>query len=65
MAGKKNKTKISKRRQKAKQQKAKKRKLRLVKGGAALFGGSRGLPFHFIFAGHHGIRCAPRGSGRK
>jgi len=33
MAGKKNKTKISKRRQKAKQQKAKKRKLRLVKGG--------------------------------
>lgn len=34
MAGKKNKTKISKRRQKTKQQKAKKRKLRLVKGGA-------------------------------
>jgi hypothetical protein len=34
MAGKKDKTKISKRRQKAKQQKAKKRKLRLVKGGA-------------------------------
>jgi hypothetical protein len=33
MAGKKNKTKISKRRQKVKQQKAKKRKLRLVKGG--------------------------------
>jgi hypothetical protein len=34
MAGKKNKPKISKRRQKAKQQKAKKRKLRLIKGGA-------------------------------
>ena len=34
MAKKKNKAKISKRRQKAKQQKAKKRKLRLVKGGA-------------------------------
>jgi hypothetical protein len=34
MAGKKDKTKISKRRQKAKQQKAKKRKLRLIKGGA-------------------------------
>lgn len=34
MAGKKDKTKISKRRQKAKLQKAKKRKLRLVKGGA-------------------------------
>jgi hypothetical protein len=34
MAGKKKKTKISKRQQKAKQQKAKKRKLRLVKGGA-------------------------------
>ena len=33
MAGKKNKTKISKRQQKAKQQKAKKRKLRLLKGG--------------------------------
>ena len=33
MAGKKNKTKISKRRQKAKQQKVKKRKLRLIKGG--------------------------------
>jgi len=33
MAGKKNKTTISKRQQKAKQQKAKKRKLRLVKGG--------------------------------
>ena len=34
MAKKKNKTKISKRRQKAKQQKAKKRKLRLIKDGA-------------------------------
>jgi hypothetical protein len=33
MAGKKDKTKISKRRQKAKQQKVKKRKLRLIKGG--------------------------------
>ncbi len=33
MAGKKDKTKISKSRQKAKQQKAKKRKLRLIKGG--------------------------------
>ena len=33
MAGKKNKSKISKRQQKAKQQKAKKRKLRLVRGG--------------------------------
>ena len=33
MAGKKDKTKISKRRQKAKQQKMKKRKLRLIKGG--------------------------------
>ena len=34
MAGKKDKTKISKRRQKTKQQKAQKRKLRLIKGGA-------------------------------
>jgi hypothetical protein len=33
MAGKKDKTRISKRRQKAKQQKVKKRKLRLIKGG--------------------------------
>ena len=31
----------------------------------APFGCSRGISFHFIFAGHHGIRRAPDGASQK